>query len=742
MKNLTKLLGIIALVAVIGFAMAACEQPTNNTPTLTGITVNYTGGSVAINTDVNSLKSNLTVTAQYSNNISKTLNAADYSLSGDLSASGQKTITVTYEGKTTTFSVTVTPTGAAPTATLTGITATYTGTTTIYPTTPLNNLKTSLTVKAQYSDNSENTLNSADYSLSGNLSASGQRTITVTYEGQTTTFTVTVTAGTAPTLTGITLNTDSVKKVYTHNETLNLTGLVVTAAYSNSTSATVSYTSASPANGAALSTTGTTTVTVSYTEGGVIKTADFSVTVTPTFTGITAEYTGTSHVYSFTLRDSLKDHLTVKAQYSDGTSATLEAADYTLSGTLTAGTSTITVTYQSKTTTFDVTVTAATLDSIAVAFDQDDETIYTSAPLDNLKQYLTVTATYTFTGSEETHEETLSAHEYTLSGELTADPPTITVTYGGKTGTFTPTVTAVALVSITANYTGGDVEINSVVNNLKTALTVTAQYNDGSTPTVSEYTLDGDVTTIGQKTITASYTDGGVTKTATFNVTVVCTIHDWQWKPLTSATCTTAGSEIQTCSLCGVTGETRPTSIDPNAHIFAESYNCSLCNFSYNLGDIGPGGGKIFYRTETGFTMTDDNSTAHYLEAAPADMAETLRWAYYTPSNIAGTETAIGTGRKNTTRMLATDAQALTAKACNDYNNGNKTDWFLPSKDELNQLYVNRTSVGNMGTSYYWSSSQYNNNNNNNAWTQLFSDGSQTINPMGNPYSVRAVRAF
>ena len=366
-------------------------------------------------------------------------------------------------------------------------------------------------------------------------------------------------SSTAKTLTGITLNTDSVKKAYVQNETLNLSGLVVTATYSDGSSAAVAEYTANPANGTTLSEIETKTVTVSYTEEAVTKTADFSVTVTAkTLTGITAEYTGTTHVYPFTLLDSLKDHLTVTAQYSDGSSTPLEAEDYELSGELTVGTSTITASYTeggvTKTDTFDVTVTAATLDSIAVTFDQDDAAIYTSTPLDNIKQYLTVTATYTFTGSQETHEETLSAHEYTLSGELTAGTPTITVNYGGKTGNFTPDVTAVVLDSITAAYTGGDVEINSDVDDLKDALTVTAHYNDGSTETPSNYSLSGDVSTIGQKTIIASYTDGGVTKTDTFTVTVVCN-HDWQW--IQTATETEDGEETETCSICGTTGETR-----------------------------------------------------------------------------------------------------------------------------------------------------------------------------------------
>ena len=659
MKNLTKLLGIIALAVVIGFSMAGCENPAGHDgdKVLTGTVSINPSGTAVVNTE-------LTATYSGSETVSFQWYKDGTAVPGATTAkytpitAGSYTVRVSAAGYESKTSAAVEVTAAIPSGTAITYTVEQEGGVDGTADTTAINFTFSESVTGLSASNitiTDGTGAVTKGALSGSgtswtlgvtVTAAGKITVKITKSGieaETKDVTVYRAGQTVPTLTGITLNTDSVKKAYTHNETLDLSGLVVTANYSNNTSVAVTKYTADPADGATLSTTGTITVTVTY-EG---KTSTFTVTVTPTLTGITAEYTGTSHVYSFTLRDSLKDHLTVKAQYSDSTSATLEAADYTLSGTLSAGTSTITVTYQSKTTTFDVTVTAATLDSIAVAFDQDDETIYTSAPLDNLKQYLTVTATYTFTGSEQTHEETLSAHEYTLSGELTAGTPTITVTYGDETETFTPTVTAVvltgitahydtatiytstpldnlkqyltvkanyndgnektlsaneyelsgtltagtstitasytedgvtktatfdvtvtavALVSITANYTGGAVEINSDVDDLKTALTVTAHYNDGSVPTVSEYTLSGTLTAIGQKNITASYTDDGITKTATFTVTVVCTNHNWgSWTPLTSATCTTAGSEDRTCSLCGIT-ETRPTSIDPNAH--------------------------------------------------------------------------------------------------------------------------------------------------------------------------------
>jgi len=81
------------------------------------------------------------------------------------------------------------------------------------------------------------------------------------------------------TLTGITLNHASVKKAYYQNEQLNLSGLIVTAVYSDGTSATVTSYTASPANGSTLATAGTKTVTISYTEGSLTKGNSFNVNV-------------------------------------------------------------------------------------------------------------------------------------------------------------------------------------------------------------------------------------------------------------------------------------------------------------------------------------------------------------------------------------------------------------------------------------------------------------------------------
>jgi len=164
---------------------------------------------------------------------------------------------------------------------------------------------------------------------------------------------------------------------------------------------------------------------------------------------ISAVYTQSGTVYPTTSLDSLKSDLVVTAHYSDGTSATVASADYTLSGTLTVGTSSVVATYSDKSTSFSVTVSAApTLSSISAVYTQSG-TVYDTDSLDSLKADLVVTAHYSDSSSE-----TVPAADYTLSGTLAVGTSTITVTYSGKTTTFTVTVTESG--PLPSGYTGYD----------------------------------------------------------------------------------------------------------------------------------------------------------------------------------------------------------------------------------------------------------------------------------------------
>ena len=160
----------------------------------------------------------------------------------------------------------------------------------------------------------------------------------------------------------------------------------------------------------------------------------------------------------------------------------------------------------------------------------------------------------------------------------------------------------------------------------------------------------------------------------------------------------------------------------------------------YLIGDTGPGGGIIFYRNIDGFTMADTGETAYYLEAAHVNQGTSLAWASsgFTNRNITGIGLAIGTGRRNTALILAVDADAPAARACANYNGGNKNDWFLASRGELNELYRQRRLFG-ISSGYFWSTSQPDNSG---ASVQDFTYGSFFYYNKGSRHPVRAIRAF
>jgi len=172
-----------------------------------------------------------------------------------------------------------------------------------------------------------------------------------------------------------------------------------------------------------------------------------------------------------------------------------------------------------------------------------------------------------------------------------------------------------------------------------------------------------------------------------------------------------------------------------------------LFKVTYNLGDTGPGGGKIFYVKPAGFTMTDNGQICHYLEAAPSDMPTTLSWASSTATNVPGIATAIGSGRNNTALIVAAypgdTVSNNAAKACDALTNA-ETDWFLPSTLELYELWVNRTIVGGLnGSGEYWSSCQWSSSPAIFGLTVRFSDGNMSSNRIKTEtWCVRAIRAF
>ena len=187
----------------------------------------------------------------------------------------------------------------------------------------------------------------------------------------------------------------------------------------------------------------------------------------------------------------------------------------------------------------------------------------------------------------------------------------------------------------------------------------------------------------------------------------------------------------------------------------------------------GPGGGTVFYVDTEGRYSDFD-----YLEVAPTDVSTSVAWstttpdcdlladtdcqtAFLTTSGEALNYVAMGTGRAATAAIIArhdageVSPAAYAAGVADAYTTPTASDWFLPSKDELNEVckYARNTGQAtgaaivcaggllrdDFSGNVFWSSSEYDDND---AWFQAFGDGYQASYLKNYSYFVRPVRAF
>ena len=195
-------------------------------------------------------------------------------------------------------------------------------------------------------------------------------------------------------------------------------------------------------------------------------------------------------------------------------------------------------------------------------------------------------------------------------------------------------------------------------------------------------------------------------------------------------------------------------SVTENSMEGAKSTAISQALLTTRQGQIGPGGGIIFY---------DKGSFSdgwQYLEAAPADTEVRAIWGNY---NVRTDElkAGIGTGRSNTRIIVDSlgnnSGRNYAARACYTLVYNGFNDWFLPSREELILMYNNlaRRGLGGFQNAIYWSSYAYLSQI---TWVVFMNLGS-SVNPAAhhrvNPgttftysgaesaeFRVRAIRAF
>lgn len=143
-------------------------------------------------------------------------------------------------------------------------------------------------------------------------------------------------------------------------------------------------------------------------------------------------------------------------------------------------------------------------------------------------------------------------------------------------------------------------------------------------------------------------------------------------------------------------------------------------------------GGIIFYI---------DSSLKHGLIAANSDQSTTAPW--WNGSFIATLAISNSDGASNTSAIIQKQGNSgeYAAKLCRDYKGGGFNDWFLPSKDQLNDLYAKKITVGGFSNQIYWSSSEYDLGT---VWVQDFETGQQHLDNVSDGANVhtRAIRSF
>ncbi len=155
------------------------------------------------------------------------------------------------------------------------------------------------------------------------------------------------------------------------------------------------------------------------------------------------------------------------------------------------------------------------------------------------------------------------------------------------------------------------------------------------------------------------------------------------------------------------------------------------------IGKKGPGGGIIFY---------DAGSVKRWgrcLEAAPpgwfgTPQDPTNAWCNVNLVSFGVTSLVVGGGRANTALLISHCSFGAPVIAA-AYHGGAKSDWYLPSQDELNAMYTMRVVIGGLAATSYWSSSEHSIYF---AYAQRMSDGLQMYGGKLYTVRVRPIRAF
>ena len=294
--------------------------------------------------------------------------------------------------------------------------------------------RTGMVITATYDDNSTSIVK--NYSVSPVILSKDDTYVTITYREMGVSATVRQNVTVKNLLKQIAITTPPDETAYEIGDTVDLTGIVVTAYYSDGSSKQVTNYTYSPTT---ISSNNDTEITISYTEEGITKTAIQEVTVgnTPNLTMIEISVMPDKTEYK---AGEFFDPtgMQVRAHFDDGSSKLVKGYTYSPNGALTKNDTTITVSYTkkgiTKTTSFNITIIY--LDRIAITQAPTYTSYYDDQSFNT--QGMEVTAYYSDNTSA-----VVTNYTYSPSGLLPYGTTQVVISYteGGITATATQAIT-------------------------------------------------------------------------------------------------------------------------------------------------------------------------------------------------------------------------------------------------------------------------------------------------------------
>ena len=417
------------------------------------------------------------------------------------------------------------------------------------------------------------------------------------------------------------------------------------------------------------------------------------------------------------------------------------------------------------------TITATTVGTCLIQASKAADSTYSATT--------STTATFTFTTATQT---------------ITFSTPS-TMTVGGSTQTVAPTASSSLTVTLTSTTTSVCTLAGFVITAAAagTCSITASQPGDANfvaaTNVIRTFASQAVINTAAIAGITAPVAGATPVTTTTAGTGYTGTV-TWSGSPSTFAATTVYTATITLTptsgyiltgvianffTVAGASSVTHPADSGVITAVFPRTLGyCDGSAFTCVVGDTGPGGGKIFYVasgtfTQVGATGAMCTTGCKYLETAPTTGASawtdaTYVWSENTTQAVGANaqRTDIGTGYANTLAIIGQSGAGTSgaASAASNYRGPNNlSDWYLPSKDELNQMCkwakgvtgVNLTNLARPCNwelpfqpdgfaSGYWSSSE---SDADQAWDQGFRDGSQGEGFKANTGTpVRPIRAF